>query len=475
MEPPFSFDLPFTFKSSSHQNPKEDSNMHLANVRKTPLAPQPQTIMKNIEMAGPVKPPRQILEQNSSSSEEDNDNYEDPILKKSREQENIETFYDDSYLEPKVSNNQEFVDPYNKIKGAYDNPSSKSYDYKSLKIPCSHEVLLQGHSKSVTAIALDHAGIRIATGSNDYKVRLWDFEGMNKNMNSFRILEPMPVHPIKNLSFNVSSHEILVIASNAQPKIINRDGKELIECIKGDMYIKDMNQTRGHVSMVYDGCFHPTEKYVFGSCSLDGTIRLWDRNMKLINIEQQMTQKQVIKCKDQKGLKTGVSAMTFNNDGSLIMGCCLDGSIQGFSAKSHYTRPDFTISNAVNSNNEVTKILFLNDNQRFCVRSLDNTMKIWDIRHTKKPLNVWYNLANYAPGSKICFSPDQKYVVTGTSVRKNSDEEQSSLLFYDSVTFEQIADINMGNISITDIKWHPVLNQLFVGKYLNFSLFYLNF
>ena len=123
----------------------------------------------------------------------------------------------------------------------------------------------------------------------------------------------------------------------------------------------------------------------------------------------------------------------------------------------------------------MTKILFLNDNQRFCVRSLDNTMKIWDIRHTKKPLNVWYNLANYAPGSKICFSPDQKYVVTGTSVRKNSDEEQSSLLFYDSVTFEQIADINMGNISITDIKWHPVLNQLFVGKYLNFSLFYLNF
>ena len=452
----FPLDFSNNYEANLLQSQSDPSTIYTSNLRKNPsLAPPLSISKKNPDFLGPSKPSKQILEANTSSSESENDAIEDPILRKSHEQQNIEFI-------PELPSTISMPPPQTlNLKDL----SSHSYDYKSLKIPCSHEVLLQGHSKSITTIALDHAGIRIATGSNDYKVRLWDFEGMNKNMNSFRILEPMVVHPIRNLSFNVSSHEILVIASNAQPKIISRDGKELLECIKGDMYIKDMNQTRGHVSMVYDGCFHPMEKHIFGSCGLDGTVRLWDRNMKINNIEQQMTQKQVIKCKDQRGLKTGVSAMAFSNDGTLILGACFDGSIQGFSAKSHYTRPDFCISNAINTNEEATKILFMNANQRFVVRSMDHTMKIWDIRHTKKPLNVWYNLMNYAPGSKICFNPDQKYIVTGTSVRKNVEEEQSSLLFYDSVSFEKVADINMGNFSITDIKWHPVLNQMFVGIY----------
>ena len=483
------FDLPLNFKTHSQPTP-DSSNIHSAHVRKSPLPTQPQPqIIRKPDLAGPAKPTKQIIEQNiesSSSSDEDDayadpipahsraqneiyqpkiknsdssddendDDIDDPILRQARQQANIEIPKEDV-----SETNQQ----HDERRSNHSEEDHHSFDYKSMKIPCSHEVLLQGHSKSITAIALDHAGIRIATGSNDYKVRLWDFEGMNKNMNSFRILEPMPVHPVRNLSFNVSSHEILVIASNAQPKIINRDGKEVLECIKGDMYIKDMNQTRGHVSMVYDGCFHPLDKHIFGSCSFDGTIRFWDRNMKLINIEQQMTHKQVIKCKDQKGLKTGVSAMAFSNDGAVTVGSCLDGSLQGFSAKSHYTRPDFTIQNAVNTNSEVTKMLFFEDNHRLCVRSLDHTMKIWDIRQPKKPLHVWYNLMNYSPGSKICFSPNQKYIVTGTSVRKNADEEQSSLLFYDSMTFDKVADLNMGNCSITDMKWHPILNQLFIG------------
>jgi len=485
------FNLPLNFKSHAEINIPESSDFHSSHLRKAqvavPIHPNP---LKKLEFTGPAKPSKLILERNLSSSSSDNDgndNFEDPILKQAHSQAHIiPTVYQDNDSSDEENDNLD--DPILKkareqsnmdlpkethesehsheeeLKSNSEPDEHHSYDYKALKIPCSHEVLLQGHSKSITAIALDHAGIRIATGSNDYKVRLWDFEGMNKNMNSFRILEPMPVHPIRNLSFNVSSHEILVIASNAQPKIINRDGKEVLECIKGDMYIKDMNQTRGHVSMVYDGCFHPKEKNIFGSCSFDGTIRFWDRNMKLINIEQQMTHKQVIKCKDQKGLKTGVTSMAFSNDGGVTVGSCLDGSLQGFSAKSHYTRPDFVIQNAVNTNIEVTKMLFFEDNHRLCVRALDHTMKIWDIRQYKKPLQVWYNLLNYSPGSKICFSPNQKYIVTGTSVRKNADEEESSLLFYDSMTFDKMADINMGNCSITDIKWHSILNQLFIGS-----------
>lgn len=40
---------------------------------------------------------------------------------------------------------------------------------RRLGLPVSHEVNLSGHNKGVTALALDRAGGRVATGSNDYK------------------------------------------------------------------------------------------------------------------------------------------------------------------------------------------------------------------------------------------------------------------------------------------------------------------
>lgn len=42
--------------------------------------------------------------------------------------------------------------------------------------------------KNVSCVAVDPKGHRMATGGLDYHVRLWDFHGMNKNMNSFRII-----------------------------------------------------------------------------------------------------------------------------------------------------------------------------------------------------------------------------------------------------------------------------------------------
>lgn len=44
---------------------------------------------------------------------------------------------------------------------------------RRLGLPVSHEVNLSGHSKGVTALALDRAGGRVATGSNDYKVIIY--------------------------------------------------------------------------------------------------------------------------------------------------------------------------------------------------------------------------------------------------------------------------------------------------------------
>jgi len=56
--------------------------------------------------------------------------------------------------------------------------------------------VLKGHHKAITSISIDSPGSRLCSGSYDYFTRLWDFYGMDKNMQSFRVIEPVEGHPI---------------------------------------------------------------------------------------------------------------------------------------------------------------------------------------------------------------------------------------------------------------------------------------
>lgn len=57
-------------------------------------------------------------------------------------------------------------------------------------IPSSHEINLNHGTRPVTALHIDHSGARLATGSVDYEVRLWDFAGMSSALQSFRTIKP---------------------------------------------------------------------------------------------------------------------------------------------------------------------------------------------------------------------------------------------------------------------------------------------
>jgi WD repeat-containing protein 70 len=69
---------------------------------------------------------------------------------------------------------------------------SSNFSFQSLqsKIPASHEVQMQHGSKAVLALAVDPAGARMASGSMDYEVKFWDFQGMDNTCQSFRTMTP---------------------------------------------------------------------------------------------------------------------------------------------------------------------------------------------------------------------------------------------------------------------------------------------
>ena len=72
-------------------------------------------------------------------------------------------------------------------------------------------------------------------------------------MNSFRIFTPIEQNVIHKVTFSADAKLLLIVGGNSQAKVYTREGKVVLETIKGDMYLKDMNQTMGHVAMTNDG------------------------------------------------------------------------------------------------------------------------------------------------------------------------------------------------------------------------------
>jgi len=53
----------------------------------------------------------------------------------------------------------------------------------------------------------------------------------------------------------------------------------------------------------------------------------------------------------------------------------------------------------------------------------------------------------------VCFSPNGKYLLAGTSVDKETKEKQSYVHFYDTTTYEKIKTLAVGDSSVTGVCW----------------------
>ncbi|XP_071373351.1 WD repeat-containing protein 70 [Centroberyx affinis] len=321
------------------------------------------------------------------------------------------------------------------------------------KIPDTHEITLQHGTKTVSALGLDPSGARLVTGGYDYDVRFWDFAGMDQALQAFRSLQPCECHQIKSLQYSITGDVILVVSGNAQAKVLDRDGFNVMECVKGDQYIVDMANTKGHTAMLNGGCWHPKIKEEFMTCSNDGTVRTWDLN-------SDKKHKSVFKPRSFQGKRVTPTCCTYSRDGKLIAAGCQDGTIQIWDRNlSVHTK--FHCRQAHTPGSDTSCLTFSYDGMTLASRGGDDTLKTWDIRSFKKPLNVATGLTSYFPMTDCCFSPDDKLLVTGTSVKK--DQGNGKLVFFDRTSFQRVYEIEVTNASVVRCLWHPKLNQIMVG------------
>uniref|UniRef100_A0A3Q3WIY2 WD repeat-containing protein 70 n=1 Tax=Mola mola TaxID=94237 RepID=A0A3Q3WIY2_MOLML len=321
------------------------------------------------------------------------------------------------------------------------------------KIPDTHEITLQHGTKTVSALGLDPSGARLVTGGYDYDMRFWDFAGMDQAFQAFRSLQPCECHQIKSLQYSITGDVILVVSGNAQAKVVDRDGFNVMECIKGDQYIVDMANTKGHTAMLNSGYWHPKIKEEFMTCSNDGTVRTWD-------VKSEKQHKSLFKPRSSHGKKVVPTCCTYSRDGKLIAAGCQDGTIQIWDRNiSVHTK--FHCRQAHSPGSDTSCLSFSYDGMSLASRGGDDTLKIWDIRNFRKPVNVATGLTNYFSMTDCCFSPDDKLLLTGTSVKK--EEGNGKLVFFDRASFQKVYEIEVTNASVIRCLWHPKLNQIMVG------------
>lgn len=319
-------------------------------------------------------------------------------------------------------------------------------------IPIKEELVLRHGTKIVSALALDPNGARLVTGGYDFDVTLFDFAGMDASLQPFRSLRPCECHQIRNLEYSSTGDTILVISGSAQAKVLDRDGFEVMECIKGDQYITDMARTKGHVAMLNYGCWHPRTREDFLTCSNDGTLRLW-------NVQQPNKHKAIVKTKQQGGLRAIPSTCRFSRDGQLMAAGCQDGSLQLWDTRRTLVHPCQALRDAHRRSTDISCVAFAQDGRQLATRGCDDTLKLWDLRSGRAaPVHCFQGLDNLYPATDCGFSPDDRLVYTGTSSASGLGE----LVFFERDSLREVQR-RREPTPVARLLWHPRLNQILAG------------
>lgn len=145
----------------------------------------------------------------------------------------------------------------------------------------------------------------------------------------------------------------------------------------------------------------------------------------------------------------------------MISGGAEDGVLRIWSTKGPFVLPTHSLENAHKPGMAISSVLLKRDGKHLYSRGSDDTLKLFDIRSFKKPLAVVPDLLNLYESTNVLLSPDEKYILTGTSIKK--DEGSGFIKVFDSSTLNLVREIDMGNVSVVHLHWQTRINQVFAG------------
>ncbi|CAG8954597.1 hypothetical protein HYFRA_00004514 [Hymenoscyphus fraxineus] len=350
-----------------------------------------------------------------------------------------------------------------------DDDSDDSDESEDDEFPVSHELVLKTHDRAVTTTALDPSGSRLISGSIDCTLKLHDFASMTPTtLRAFKSVDPSAsktstnseTHPINHVEFNpLSGGTFLCVSAHPQAKVMSRDGEVLAEFQKGDMYLRDMNNTKGHISEVTTGTWNPVNRDICVTAGTDSTLRIWDVNFR-------RSQKEVIVHKSRAAGSAGRTRMTavvwgspLQGGSNILVATALDGSLVMWSGDGPFARPTAEIREAHTPNTWTGGLDISPDGRMVVTRGGDNLIKLWDTRKFKTPVVT----VSHPSTSDHYSMTNIKYSPNGSSILTGSVSGHLHILNPGNLKPELVTPVTPGSPLIT-VEWHPKLNQIVTGS-----------
>ncbi|KAJ7224877.1 hypothetical protein C8J57DRAFT_1148246, partial [Mycena rebaudengoi] len=240
-------------------------------------------------------------------------------------------------------------------------------------------LILQVHDSGVKCIAISADGARIASGSYDGTICVWDArtgEG---------IMGPIQGH-IGSVSSVAFSPDGARIASGSRDRTICvwdvRTGKAVME------------PSQGHTDLVSSVAFSPNGAHI-ASGSSDKTIRVWNARTGEAVMEP------------IHGHTNSVSSIAFSPDGACIASGSDDNTICVWNA-----RTGEAVMNIQGHTESVWSVVFSPDGRRIVSGSRDKTIRVWDAKTGEammKPIQ-----GHTLTVSSVAFSPDGAHIGSGS-------------------------------------------------------------
>jgi WD40 repeat protein len=233
---------------------------------------------------------------------------------------------------------------------------------------------LRGHSNRVTSVAFSPDGQKIATGSRDATARVWDVA-------SHKALFPLKGHgaEIESVAFSPDGLKIVTASLDGTARIW--------DAANGD----ELFTLTGHGNAIYSVTFSRDSQWVVAG-SGDGTAKVWD----VANRKELRT---------LSGHTFPILSVAFSPNGERILTGSGDQTAKVWEAVTG--RELFTLKG---HSAYVESAAFSADGLRIVTGSDDQTAKVWEAANGKELFTI---KGHGAAIESVAFSPDSQWVITG--------------------------------------------------------------